>query len=92
MQFLRFAIIFILLVIEAVAGPLWKHQVDSVKHDNLSKRKHVPASHVRHEWQEPRNSRGWTRGKRAHPQGKVPMRIGLNQKNVEKGRAALMKM
>lgn len=92
MQFLRLTLILVLCALGVAAGPLWKHQVDSVKHENLSKHKPVPKSHARHEWQESRNTRGWVRGKRAHPQGKVPVRVGLKQKNVEKGREALMRM
>ena len=93
MRLLHLALLIVgLCALEAVAAPLWKHKVESLHYKNLSKKPALPKSRLRHEWHEPRNTRGWVRGRRASPKGKLPMRVGLKQPNVEKAREALMNM
>ncbi len=49
-------------------------------------------SHVLHERHDERHLEGWIRRERADPKALLPMRIGLEQSNIEKGHEFLMDM
>jgi len=72
----------------SIGGPLFGHE--PLSRDN--ERPSVPASHAIHERREIEHVEGWVWKERAGPGARVPVRIALQQSNLQQAHDKLMDM
>ncbi|KAI1488921.1 peptidase S8/S53 domain-containing protein [Biscogniauxia mediterranea] len=88
MKFLDFLCLAGLVNLEAVANPLYRHDVEQID-PTISKRS-IPETHTRHERRMVEQERSWEKVERARSEALLPMRIGLKQTNLQSGHDLLM--
>jgi tripeptidyl-peptidase-1 len=81
-----------LVVREVSASPLFGHDVDIVGDELPQTKRSVPETHIQHEKRTDGQERRWVKLQRADPHAKLPVRIGLKQRNLQEGHDLLMDM
>jgi hypothetical protein len=82
-------------ILPAAAVPLFEHVVRDVPittRIELGASTQSKSEYIRHERHEQRHTDGWRIAERAVPDALLPMRIGLQQRNLQRGHDLLMNM
>ncbi|KAI1389168.1 putative alkaline serine protease AorO [Hypoxylon trugodes] len=86
MKLLSFVALVGLVAVEVFAAPPF-HGVESTR-----LRRSIPDTHIQHEKRTEIQARSWTKMARAVPDAKIPVRIGLKQRNLQSGHDLLMEI
>lgn len=81
-----------LVVREVSSSPLFEHDIESFVDEFPQTRRSIPETHVQHEKRTGAQERRWVKVERADPHAKLPVRIGLRQRNLQEGHDLLMDM
>ncbi|ORY56843.1 alkaline serine protease [Pseudomassariella vexata] len=89
MKLLKYLVLVPLVTFEILASPSLSHGVETFKYEIPAKRT-IPGSHIQHEKRTEEQGRRWVKFSQAQHDAKLPMRIGLKQRNLQEGHDLLM--